>query len=75
MKNKDRWPSPYMLASRSNGLINVSGLTIGQSQGTDGAVVCVKTNGGAIMILSAPNATTGTSIPAASSDDNNNEAT
>ena len=65
MKNKDRWPAPYMLASRSNGTISVSGLTVGQAPGADGPVVCVKTNGGAIVVLAAPNAITG-AAPAAS---------
>lgn len=61
MKNHERTPAPYLMGTCNNGSVSLAGLNIGTSY-MSGSVVCVKTNGGSLVVLQAPNINTGNFI-------------
>ena len=58
MKNHERFAAPYLLATNIDGVISAAGLRVGTGNSLNGSVVCIKTNGGAIVPMQAPGATT-----------------
>ena len=70
MKNFERLPSPFVLATSSAGTVQVAGLTIGTTATAPGAVIAVRTSAGSLMVIPSPASTTATpSEPAAYSQD------
>lgn len=59
MKNHERWAQPYALATATSGSVSVAGISIGTSGSSSGPVVCVRTNGGALVAMGAPGTRTG----------------
>ena len=58
VKNHERFAAPYLLATNTDGVISAAGLRVGTGSSLNGSVVCIKTNGGAIVPMQAPGATT-----------------
>ena len=75
MKNHERFPTPYLLGHCANGTIYAAGLEIGKSNLNSGSVVCIKTNGGALITLEAPTATTNNPAPTNTPEETENEET
>ena len=73
MKNHERTPSPYLIGTCSDNSVDVAGLHIGSAY-TSGSVVCVKTNGGSLVVLQAVNISTGNYIDSSNTDIENDES-
>lgn len=56
MRNQDRMPPPYVLGVNTSGSLTAAGLALGNSSLDSGSTVCIKTNGGIVVSMPAPNA-------------------
>lgn len=59
MRNQDRFPPAFVLGMGQNGVLSAAGIIVGHTDLDDGSAVCVKTNGGVVVSMPAPNALIG----------------